>query len=208
MTGIRTGGQMARNDYMESVKDEILTALSDGPLTLRQLELRLSKPYNTVQKAHQMLRDENRVVSYDRRARGGKWALGAHNGPRTTIPSISFNGDIIKMTKFTGTTAIPHSMEEAANTVIRAWVTCAMTAQRLNNGVPDNVLTKRLKRQKAQLLEAREAFETMAFFCTQMMNDPKFWELEALTEYVNDKDWKEFQPFLEQMYDHYYGVED
>lgn len=191
--------------YLDPIKEDILGLLAHEPLTIKELTDKLNRPYTTVQQAHRILRDEGKVIPYDRKARGGRWALGTNVGPKSIIPSITLQNQRYKMTEFRGVNNLPQAAAEATHDLLRAWTIIASTAERMNGGIPDTVMVKRLNRQKISLVNARNIFESMAFFCTQMIENPKFWDVTALDQYPDDKDWDEFAPYLKQMYEHYFS---
>jgi hypothetical protein len=192
--------------FLEPVKEDILTYLTNEPLSITQLTERIGRPYTTVQQAHQALRNEGKIIPYDRKARGGRWALGNNIGPKSIIPSVTIQSSRYKMTDFKGTRTLPEATAEATHDILRAWTIIATTAERMNGGIPDEVLLKRLNRQKISLINARNIFESMAFFCTQMIENPKFWDVTILDQYAEDKDWEEFLPYLKEMYNHYFST--
>ena len=112
------------------------------------------------------------------------------------------------MTDFKGVNNLPQATADATHDILKAWVVIASTAERMNGGIPNEVMVKRLNRQKINLNNARNVFESMAFMCTQMMENPKFWDVTFLDQYPEDKDWAEFQPYLKAMYDYYFGPKD
>lgn len=196
------------NTYTEAIKEDILLLLTDTPLTIAELVTRLQKPYATVQQAHKQLREEGRIIAFDRRARGGRYTLGVNNGPRSIIPKIRWDGHDIKLTQFQGRNNLVEGMAEGADIVMRAWTTIAKTAERLNEGVPDKILVKRLNTQKAELAHARAGFERMVFFINQLLDNPRLWDITYLENFPNDVDWAEFKPKLDALYEFYYTPKD
>lgn len=194
--------------FLDPVKEDILAFLAQEPLSIRELTTRLNRPYTTVQQAHQALRNEGKIIPYDRKARGGRWSLGTNVGPKSIIPSITLQGQRYKMTEFKGVNNLPSATAEATHDILKAWTVIASTAERMNGGIPNEIMLKRLNRQKVALSNARNIFESMAFFCTQMIENDKFWDVTALDQYPEDKDWEEFKPYLDAMYQHYFGGKD
>lgn len=194
--------------FLDPVKEDILAFLAQEPLSIRELTTRLNRPYTTVQQAHQALRNEGKIIPYDRKARGGRWSLGTNVGPKSIIPSITLQGQRYKMTEFKGVNNLPSATAEATHDILKAWTVIASTAERMNGGIPNEIMLKRLNRQKVALSNARNIFESMAFFCTQMIENDKFWDVTALDQYPEDKDWAEFEPFLRAMYEYYFSSKD
>lgn len=194
--------------FLDPVKEDILGFLAQRPMTIRELAEELQRPYTTVQQAHQELRYEGKIIPYDRKSRGARWALGTAIGPKSVIPHVSIQNQRYKMTDFKGVNNLPQATADATHDILKAWVVIASTAERMNGGIPNEVMVKRLNRQKINLNNARNVFESMAFMCTQMMENPKFWDVTFLDQYPEDKDWTEFQPYLKAMYDYYFGPKD
>lgn len=195
--------------FLEPVKEDILAHLGVEPYTINELAELINRPYTTVQQAHKILREEGKIIAFDRKARNARWVLGTGqiNGPRDVVPKITFGKTQHKMTEFKGVTALPTAAADAMHTILKAWTIIATTADRVNGGIPEDVMLKRLNRQKVLLAEARTTFETMAFFATQIIENPKFWDVVALDQFPNDKDWEAFKPYLDAMYQHYFSTE-
>lgn len=194
--------------FLDSVKEDILSYLAHEPLSIKELTTRLNRPYTTVQQAHLSLKEEGKIIPYDRKARGGRWSLGHNVGPKSVIPSISLQGQRYKMTEFKGVNNLPEATADATHDLLKAWVVIASTADRMNGGIPNEIMLKRLNRQKVALSNARNIFESMAFFCTQMIENPKFWDVTSLDQFTEDKDWEDFAPYLKSMYQHYFAKDD
>lgn len=197
---------MAAIPYRDKVKDLILDALVDRPLTVSELSDQLGLPYTTVQQAHKALKDEDRILRYDRRMRNSRWTVGANNGPKSIVPSIRIGSDTVKYTDvrqryvdFHNPNSVPQGMANIVLNVFSTWATIARTAEHLHKGLPENAILKRLESKKAELVRARAAFENMAFICSQMLEQPKLWDTNYLSQFPDDKDWDEFRPHLVQM---------
>jgi hypothetical protein len=194
------------NTYQQSIKDDIITLLTDGPLTIQQLVSKLNLPYASVQQAHKSLREEGKIIKFDKRDRGARYTLGANNGPKSIIPYVRFEGQDFKYTDLTDYEGLQTICAEAARDVMKAWTTIAITAQRLASGVPNETLTKRLNAQKHQLGQARNRLENVVFLINQMLESPKLWDTSFLLQFVDDKDWGTFLPKLDKMYANFYGA--
>ncbi len=199
---------MARKTYLEEIQSDILDRLAIQPYTIQDMAELLNLPYTTVQQAHKALRADDKIVKFDRRDRGARWTLGPNNGPKDIIPVVSLNGEHYKLTQFVGSQNLMSAASTSAETIMRVWATIAMTAQRLNDGVPDAVLVKRLNAQKAELSNARAVLENLAFFVNQIIDNPKLWDINYLTRFVDDRDWEDFAQHLPAFYGTFYGVKD
>jgi hypothetical protein len=195
----------APSTFSESLKQDILALLADKPLNTAELAERLQAAYQTTRRCMVELEAEGRIMRFDRKARGARYTLGTANGPTSIVPYVKFGNKDYKLTNFNGVVNLPTGMADAAHAVLKAWTTIAITAERLHNGVPDDVLVKRLNREKTNLAKARSAFEAMAFLINQLIDQPKLWDITALSQFPDDKDWPEFHDYLQAMYDHYYN---
>src|SRR5690606_1103387 len=118
--------------------------------------------------AHKALRARNQIIKFDNRARNARWTIGANNGPRTTIPRVRF-GEDYKITAFGDN--IPDGLAEQGHAFLKALTTIVMTAHRLNEGVPSEVLEKRLRREKVNLNITLAKAEKFTFLLTQIINN-------------------------------------
>lgn len=192
---------MTGSDYINTVKEDILTELVVRPLTIKDLQEILQIPYSTVQQAHKSLRTDGRIIPFDRKTRGGRFTIANIQSKMTTVPTVTLNSKFVKMTEFK--VANDLNMAEVGHTVIRAWTKLATLASRLNNGLAEGPTQRILTVQRAELIKARAAAETLAFLITQMLDDPKFWDVDLLALFPMDKDWEEFVDYLPTMNDFY-----
>lgn len=196
-------------EYLETVKEQIVFLLANEILTTRQMEERLTLSYPTIRRAVVSLEEEKRVIKFDKRARNARYTL-APTGqePHVRIPSITFKGRTINLSNVYLGQGIEDLAQGSADAILRAWTTIATSARRINEGVPSTVLTKKLNRQKVLLAEARMNLEQLVFIINQMLDNDKLWDMESLAKFVEDDDWDMFLPHLNEMYQHYYGVDD
>lgn len=193
--------------FHETLKDDILVLLADKPLTSRDLEAKLGASYPSTRRAMVELENEGRIVKFDRRARNARYTLGTQAGPKSIVPKVSFKGNTVSLTDLTLNSGLTEATNEHADAIMRAWTTIAITAERLNSGVPDQVLVKRLNRQKVDLAKARNYLEHVTFLINQILDNPKLWDIDSLSQFPDDKNWTDFRPALQAMYNHYYGGE-
>lgn len=199
-----SGYSMSRS-YLQEIEEQILEHLRHRPLTILDLCELLQMPYTTVQQVHKKLREDGKITKFDRKARGGKYIIAADNGPRVTIPNLRFKNTDYKATEiFQGIHSLPDGISNAVHEVIKVWVDIAKTAERLDNDSADPNSVKALKRKTVKLNEARQAFETMAFLCNQLLDEPKFWDQDSLLKFASDPDWNEYLPVLHELHAHYY----
>lgn len=191
-------------DYLESVKEDILKHLAVQPYTIQDLCNIMNMPYTTVQQAHKLLRNDNKITKFDRKERGARYTLGNNTGPKDIVPVVNLNGQHYKLTQFVGSKNLTDAGASSAQTIMRVWATIAMTANRLSDGVPDGVLTKRLNAQKQELSTARRTLENLVFLINQMIDNPKLWDINYLVRFVDDQDWPEFLEHLPNFYDSFY----
>lgn len=186
---------------VEELKDEILDLLSQEPLVSAEIAERLRCNYYTARRAMQELEQEGRITKFDRKIRGARWTLGANNGPKTIVPYVRWAGEDKQMYSFGPSTLTewPKAYSDLAYSVFKVWPLMAQTAARLNAGTPSDILVKRLEARKVELIKARSNLENLLFFINQLLDSPKLWDINTLSQLPDDKDWEGFEPFLNQM---------
>lgn len=194
---------MATN-YLDSVKEDIIVQIMERPLTIKDLQELLNLPYTTVQQAHKTLREEGRIVPFDRKSRGARWTLGANNGPKSVIPYVRLGTESYKMTDFTNPEVFVKNLSEAATTFFRAWHTIAINAHRLEKGIPHTPINRQLTVRKAELLTMRTRIENFLHLLNQFIDEDKFWDVGYLAQYPEDVDWDNFIAAMINLNDYFF----
>lgn len=193
------------NAFMTEVMDLIVEKLTDKVMTTQELATSTGHAYPTVRKAVVMLVDSGRIIPFDNRARGARYALAPNDArPTKIIPSISFKGSTIPLTQIYRGQGIETTLENAANQILKSWTTIAMTAKRLHEGIPAPALVKRTNRERVSLVQTRNNLEQIVFICNQLLDNDKLWDPTYLANFHEDADWQSFLPNLEELYAHYY----
>lgn len=180
------------NSWLDQLKEDILNELSHRPLTIRDLMDLLKTPYSTTQQAVKQLTDEELITRFDRKTRGARYTINPKsNGPLNVIPMINFDGNIMKMTLMMNAQAAESFALKNTQRIFKAWSVVANTARRMDEGIPPNAMMRKLTVQKAELSKAIANFEQLAFLARQILENPKFWDIDTLAQYPMDPDWNE-----------------
>jgi hypothetical protein len=95
--------------------------------------------------------------------------------------------------------------DHAATTFLQTWTVIATTARRLHEGLPNEALLGSLKRQRPELLRARNNLEQLTFMLNQMLDNEKLWDPVYLANFPDDERWQSFLPHLDELYSTYFG---
>lgn len=196
---------MTSQTFMDEVMDVALERLTDKVMTTQELSIATGHAYPTMRKAVRQLEDEGRIIKFDNRARGARYAIAPDDKrPVKIIPNIMFKNRSIPLTEIYLNRGVEDVAVGCANGILQAWASIAITARRLAEGMPPAALVKRINRERVALTQVRNNLEQMVFLCNQILSNEKLWDPVYLANFQDDPDWQSFLPHLEELYSKYF----
>lgn len=183
------------SSYVESLYEPILAVLTNAPMTSKEVSTAVEANYYTVRRAMANLENEGKIKKFDRMARGGRYTIGASNGPNTIIPQLAWQGQAIKATRYPSQLEIIEENYGAKGAAVIEIITEILElSEKISTGFALSTAEISLKRSRVRLHNIVSSLEDIRFLAMQVLDNPKFWNPIDLEKFPNDISWHDFRP--------------